>query len=49
MKRSDVVRGERKSAFAVWTLQRITTVKGKEGFLRYPQTKNFSITQHWDS
>lgn len=49
MKRSDVVKGKHKTAFAVWTLQGITTVKEKAGFLRYPQTKNFSITQHQDS
>lgn len=49
MKRSDVVKGECKSAYAASTLQGITPVKGKASFLRYPQTKNFSITQHQDS
>lgn len=29
MKRSDVVKGECKSAYAAWTLQGITPVKGK--------------------
>lgn len=49
MKRSDVVKEKCTSAFAAWTLQRTTRVKGKAGFLRYPQTKNFSVTPHWDS
>lgn len=44
MKLSDLVKEKRKTAFAVWTLQGITTVKEKAGFFKVSQMKNFSIT-----